>query len=225
MYRKWWFWPSDIDFPEPILGENDSKVLQKYKSKQHPQICFDLAVCSVAAGTTTLVPNPTVHSNNIIIYIYILYILYQCEKHLWYKWIVYHSVPWTIISIIVHVLHSNGKNFSAQWLAGSEQLQVLFQARVLTFQLFNLLHLGSAVSPWIHHELPMEQLNNRSCWLPAMASMGAAKIDLWQTSRHKQFVATAILQFLKGPTITPRWRCGMDLVFSVTPKTDFVDPS
>ena len=151
MYRKWWFWPSDIDFPEPILGENDSKVLQKYKSKQHPQICFDLAVCSVAAGTTTLVPNPTVHSN----YIYI-------KKHLWYKWIVYHSVPWTIISIIVHFLHSNGKNFSAQWLAGSEQLQVLFQARVLTFQLFNLLHLGSGCfsmnPPWTPHGATKQQV-------------------------------------------------------------------
>ena len=96
------------------------------------------------------------------IYIYILYILYQCEKHLWYKWIVYHSVPWTIISIIVHVLHSNGKNFSAQWLAGSEQLQVLFQARVLTFQLFNLLHLGSGCfsmnPPWTPHGATKQQV-------------------------------------------------------------------
>ena len=97
-----------------------------------------------------------------IIYIIYIYILYQCEKHLWYKWIVYHSVPWTIISIIVHVLHSNGKNFSAQWLAGSEQLQVLFQARVLTFQLFNLLHLGSGCfsmnPPWTPHGATKQQV-------------------------------------------------------------------
>ena len=31
---------------------------------------------------------------------------------------------------------------AAPVLAGSQHLQVLFQARVLTFQLFNLLHLG-----------------------------------------------------------------------------------
>lgn len=90
--------------------------------------------------------------------------------------------------MFIHFLHSNGKNFSSQWLAGSEQLQVLFQARVLTFQLFNLLHLGSGMLWLFLHESTMNSpwsnsWNNGSCWfLPAM---GAAKIDLWQTSRHK----------------------------------------